>query len=61
ISSEILEEYIGVLSGFVLAGEPELKELLNLFKRKVNILYKPITIKIALVKNYEKAINYKNR
>ncbi|GAJ01716.1 unnamed protein product [marine sediment metagenome] len=30
----------------------EIKELLNLFKRKVNILYKPITIKIALVKNY---------
>ncbi|TET15038.1 MAG: putative toxin-antitoxin system toxin component, PIN family [Actinobacteria bacterium] len=51
ISSEILEEYLGVLSRFVLAGEPELKELLNLFKRKVNILYKPITIKIALVKN----------
>ncbi|MQY75905.1 MAG: putative toxin-antitoxin system toxin component, PIN family [Clostridia bacterium] len=51
ISSEILEEYLGVLSRFVLAGEPELKELLNLFKRQVNILYKPITIKIALVKN----------
>ncbi|MBC8389424.1 MAG: putative toxin-antitoxin system toxin component, PIN family [Actinobacteria bacterium] len=51
ISSEILEEYLGVLSRFGLAGEPELKELLDLFKRQVNILYKPITIKIALVKN----------
>ncbi|MBU4313528.1 MAG: putative toxin-antitoxin system toxin component, PIN family, partial [Actinobacteria bacterium] len=37
ISSEILEEYLEVLSRLGLAGEPELKGLLNLFKKQVNI------------------------
>jgi len=32
------------------AGEQELKELLDLFKKQINILYKPISIKIEIIK-----------
>ena len=51
ISSEILEEYLEVLSRLGLAGGSELKELLDLFKKQVNILYKPISIKIEIIKD----------
>ncbi|MCJ7728066.1 MAG: putative toxin-antitoxin system toxin component, PIN family [Actinobacteria bacterium] len=51
ISGEILEEYLEVLSRLGLACEPELKGLLNLFKKQVNILYKPILIKIEIIKD----------
>ncbi|MEA2015114.1 MAG: putative toxin-antitoxin system toxin component, PIN family [Actinomycetota bacterium] len=51
ISSEILEEYVEVLSRFTLVEEREIKELLNLFKRKNNIIYKQIMVKIKVVKD----------
>ena len=39
ISPEIIEEYILVLGRLVLEGEPELHELLELFRQKANMLY----------------------
>ena len=39
------------MSRLGLAGEQELKELLDLFKKQVNILYKPISIKIEIIKD----------
>jgi len=39
LSPEIIEEYIIVLSRLGLEGEPELDELLDLFRSKSNILF----------------------
>ncbi|MDD5621849.1 MAG: putative toxin-antitoxin system toxin component, PIN family [Actinomycetota bacterium] len=47
----MFEEYLEVLSRLKLAGRPELKELLDLFKKHVNILYRPISIKIEIIKD----------
>lgn len=39
LCAEILEEYVDVLSRFGLAGERELKELLDLFRTKIGIRF----------------------
>ena len=39
VTEEILEEYVEVLARLGLADEPELKELLQLFQRRSNIVF----------------------
>ena len=39
LSRDIIAEYVEVLARFGLAGQPELRELLDLFARRVNIIF----------------------
>jgi putative PIN family toxin of toxin-antitoxin system len=41
LSRDIIAEYVEVLARFGLAGQPELRELLDLFARRVNIIFVP--------------------
>ncbi len=50
VTEEILEEYIEVLARLGLVGEPELEELLGLFKRKEGIIFITSTKKLLVVK-----------
>jgi len=43
INKEILQEYMEVLARLGLSSEPEFEELVNLFKKKVNMLFSPNT------------------
>ena len=43
INKEILQEYMEVLARLGLSSEPEFEELINLFKKKVNMLFFPNT------------------
>ncbi len=51
ITEEILEEYVEVLARLGLSYEPELEELLKLFKKKNNIVYISPTPKFSLIKD----------
>jgi len=51
ITQEILQEYIEVLIRLGLSDEPELEELLNLFKKKINIVFSNSTPKIEMIKD----------
>ncbi|MCD4669788.1 MAG: putative toxin-antitoxin system toxin component, PIN family [Actinomycetia bacterium] len=42
-NKEILQEYMEVLARLGLSSEPEFEELVNLFKKKVNMLFFPNT------------------
>jgi uncharacterized protein len=41
LSREIIAEYVEVLARFGLAGQPELRELLDLFARRINVMFVP--------------------
>lgn len=41
LSRDIIAEYVEVLARFGLAGQPELRELLDLFARRVNVMFAP--------------------
>ena len=43
INKEILQEYMEVLARLGLSSEPEFEELVNLFRKKVNMLFFPNT------------------
>lgn len=49
LCAEIIEEYINVISRFGLENEKELQELLEVFRRKVNIHFVTIDRKLKLV------------
>ncbi len=49
VTEEILEEYIEVLARLGLSGEPELEELLELFKRKESIIFTKSARKLYVV------------
>lgn len=49
VTEEILEEYIEVLARLGLSGEPELEELLEMFKRKESIIFTKSTQKLHVV------------
>ena len=51
ITEEILKEYVKVLAGLGFSNEPELEELLGLFKKKNNIIYIASTPKFNLIKD----------
>ena len=51
ITEEILKEYVKVLAGLGFSNEPELGELLGLFKKKNNIIYIASTPKFNLIKD----------
>ncbi len=51
ITEEILEEYVEVLARLGFSNEPELEELLRLFKKKNNIIYIASTPKFNLIKD----------
>ncbi len=46
INKEILQEYMEVLARLGLSSEPEFEELVNLFKKKVNMLFFPNTLSL---------------
>ena len=50
-TEKILEEYLEVLMRLGLAGEPELKELLQLFTRKANMMFIGSTPELTLIKD----------
>jgi putative PIN family toxin of toxin-antitoxin system len=41
LSRDIIAEYAEVLARFGLAGQPELRELLDLFARRINVIFVP--------------------
>jgi uncharacterized protein len=41
LSRDIIAEYVEVLARFGLAGQPELRELLDLFARRINVVFVP--------------------
>lgn len=49
LCAEILQEYVEVLLRFGLEGEPEMGELLELFRQKVNMIHVPIDPDIKVV------------
>ena len=51
VTEEILEEYVEVLARLGFSNEPELEELLRLFKKKNNITYIASTPKFSLIKD----------
>jgi len=51
ITEEILEEYVKVLARLGFSNEPELEELVGLFKKKNNIIYIASTPKFNLIKD----------
>ncbi len=51
VTEEIIEEYVEVLMRVGLSGEPELAELLGLFKKKSNILFFASTPKLTLIQD----------
>lgn len=51
VTEEILEEYVEVLARLGFSNEPELEELLRLFKKKNNIIYIASTPKFNLIKD----------
>jgi len=51
VTEEILEEYVEVLARLGFSNEPELEELLRLFKKKNNIIYTASTPKFHLIKD----------
>jgi putative PIN family toxin of toxin-antitoxin system len=50
LSPEIIEEYVLVLGRLGLAGKPEMEELLELFKKKANILFTAPKGELKIVK-----------
>ena len=50
-TEKILEEYVEVLMRLGLASEPELKELLQLFARKTNIMFVGSTPELTPIKD----------
>jgi putative PIN family toxin of toxin-antitoxin system len=50
VSEEILEEYLEVLARLGLRGEPELKNLLRMFKRKENLVFRKVAAHFHRVK-----------
>ena len=51
VSAEILEEYLEVLARLGLRGEPELKSLLRMFKRKENLVFRKVAAHFHQVKD----------
>ncbi len=49
LSRDIIAEYVEVLARFGLAGQPELKELLDLFARRINIVFVPAPPVLPLI------------
>ena len=41
LSRDIIAEYVEVLARFGLAGQPELRELLDLFAKRINVIFVP--------------------
>jgi hypothetical protein len=50
VSEEILEEYLEVLARLGLRGEPELENLLRMFKRKENLVFRKVAVHFHRVK-----------
>jgi len=50
VSEEILEEYLEVLARLGLRGEPELRRLLRMFKRKENLVFRKVAVHFYRVK-----------
>ncbi len=51
VSDEILEEYLEVLVRLGLRGEPELRNLLSMFKRKENLVFRKAAARYRRVKD----------
>lgn len=49
LSRDIIAEYAEVLARFGLAGQPELRELLDLFARRINVLFAPLPPALPLI------------
>jgi hypothetical protein len=49
LCAEILEEYVEVLSRLGLEGEPEMRELLGLFKKRINLEFVAIDGSLQLI------------
>ncbi len=49
LSRDIIAEYVEVLARFGLAGQPELRELLDLFARRINLIFVPSPPVLSLI------------
>lgn len=49
LSRDIIAEYVEVLARFGLAGQPELRELLDLFARRINVIFVPSPPVLSLI------------
>lgn len=49
LSRDIIAEYVEVLGRFGLAGQPELRELLDLFAKRINVVFIPSPPALRLI------------